>query len=110
MLKIELHNIVELVLSGGYEYRTSPCAVSGERPVELHDPSVRCLPPWGEQSILASLEAWRLCPFRHDVRKRSPFDDSGCAEFYLKHLQLDVPFSDSSNLVGAPEHPFQGVC
>ena len=81
MLEAELHSVIEFVLSGGYEYRTSPCAVSGERPVEVHDPSVRCLAPWGERSILASLEAWRLCPFRHEVRKRAPLDDSGCAEF-----------------------------
>ena len=48
MLETELHSVVELVLSGRYELRTSPRAVSGERPIEVHDTSIRCLASWGE--------------------------------------------------------------
>ena len=81
VLETELYGIVELVLSRIYEHCAGPCAMSGECPVEVHDPAVRCLASRGKRSVLASLEAWRLCPFCHEICKCGSLDDSGRAEF-----------------------------
>ena len=47
LLEAELHGIVELVLSGRDEHCSSPRAVVRESAIEIHDPAVRSLAPWG---------------------------------------------------------------
>src|SRR3954466_6259002 len=96
MLEAELYNVVELVLSGRYQHRTSPSAVPGECPIEVHDLAFWRLAPWGEGPILVVLEAWRLRPFCHEIRQCGSLDDPGCAELELKRLQFYVPLSDPS--------------
>ena len=97
MLEAELHDKIEFVLSGRYEHCASPCAMSRERPVEVHDPAVRRFTSWGKRPILARFEPWCLRPFCHKIYKCGSLIDSGHAEFQLKRLQLDVPFSDPSS-------------
>ena len=43
LLKAELHDVVELVLSGRDEYRPSPRGLMREGAVKIHDPAVRRL-------------------------------------------------------------------
>ena len=43
LLKLELHDVVELVLSGRDEYCSSPRALVCEGAIEIHDPTVRGL-------------------------------------------------------------------
>ena len=96
MLETELYGVVELVLSGGYKYCTSPRALPRECTIEVHDPAIWCLTSWGERLILARLEPWRLYPFCHKISKCCSLDDPGCDEFQLKRLLLDVTLRDSS--------------
>ena len=68
LLETELYSVVELVLSGRYKHRPSPGAMSGERPIEVHDPAFWRLASRGEGPILVGLEAWCIRPFCHKIR------------------------------------------
>ena len=80
MLKAELHDIVELVLSGRDEHYSSPRALVRESAIKIHDPPVRSLTPWGGGPVLSFLKCRGIRPFFHKVSERGPLDDPGSAE------------------------------
>ena len=109
LLEAELHGVVELVLGGRDENGASPHALACERAIELHDPAIRRFTPWQEGSALVCFWLCSIGPFCHEVGEGDSLDDPGRAEPQLKRLQFDVPLSDSSHSIGAPEHPVQWV-
>ena len=105
LLEAELHDVVELVLSGRDEHCSSSRALACECAIEIHDPAIWCFTSWREGSILACFKPWGVSPFCHEVGERGSLDDPGCAELQLECPQLDISLGDSSSSVGTPEYP-----
>ena len=67
LLEAELHDVVELVLSGRDEHCSSPRALAREATIEIHDPVIRHLASWREGPVFAYFKRRGVCPFCHEI-------------------------------------------
>ena len=86
VLKTELHGVVKLVLSGRDEHYSSPRALVREGAIEIHDPAVWSLAPWGGGPVFSFLKSRGVCPFCHKIGERGSLDDPGSAELQWECL------------------------